>query len=397
MLNSLLIYLHENVSFLYHLIKVLSKPFLSILEFFIRNDFLYPIRKKYAKDISPKIAVIYMLDYFHHYLDGAIRDKNIFVLRHSRYFPRNNLRIPLFNPWDLGTMDVVLPETTNFLIEGFSKRHRILMRIQHSPGFSMKDPISPYPLIKKLGGKLMISKEVWDLTLQTDFLDDETRKLRRMILEDGIPLYFTRYDPKINKIYNCPSRIKRRLNSVLIAVNWKIFKAPKDIKMLIDSIRFLNNQKMKIAVRFHPLVNVFLKPAVFEFRQQLRGMDIKIMFSESSTIQSLVDLYDEYEFIVTDGSGSVYEAISRGCKALTLGGLSIQNEKGNFFPIVKLGLLPKTSFWDYRSHPGHSADMSLLVKLHGQSLIKEDVSCFIAREIINVFKNWNTINHFDAD
>lgn len=378
---------------MFKLIKVLLRPIFPVAEFFVRNDFSYPIRKRQAKKIVPRIAVIYMLDYFHHYLEDAICGDERFVLRHSRNFPRKDASIPFFDPKDLSTMDVVLPETTNCFIEGFTKRHRVLMRIQHSPGFSMKDPISPYPLIKRIGGRLMIPKDIWDFILQADFLDDETKKIREMILYDGTPIFLTYYDPKMNAIYNLPRRVTRKLDKVLVAVNWKTFKDPEDVRLLVKSIRFLHDEKMRVSVRLHPLINVFLKSTIMAFRQQLDVMDIEIMLSEGSSIRDLVDLYDEHEFIVTDGSGSVYEAISRGCKALTLEGLSIQSPKGNFFPVVKLGILPKTTIWDFKNHPGHSFDMKLLMKLHGRSLISKDISRFIAEEIVDAFKNWNTRNY----
>jgi hypothetical protein len=103
----------------------------------------------------------------------------------------------------------------------------------------------------------------------------------------------------------------------------------------------------------------------------------------------MVELFDRSEFIVTDGSGSSYEAVSRGCKGLTLRGLRYQSGKDIFEAPLECGALPPTNVEDYRSHLGLESDREWLMRWHGPTLREaSSVNERVREEILNVYGSW---------
>jgi len=372
------------------IVRFIKKALSSALRLIPYGDLILIIKRRLVTS-EPKIAIVVIYQYHAEYLSSLVRSDPQFVFRHSRYrYYDCDKRMPKFEWSDPGTLDVVLTDNTDFLREGFTKQHRLLLRMQHSPGFGLWVPLYLYEKIKSYHGKLMIPIYVWNLAMKCRCLDEQTEKMRALILKDKMPLLFTHYDPKMNAIFNCPRTINRREGTALVALNWRMREKKCDIKLVIKAIDFLR-RGLKVKVLYHPIIrsNDFRnrKPLLL-LNEYLDKHNIESQMG-ISPIKELVNLYDEYDFILTDGSGSVYEAIVRGCKALTLEGLTYQRDRNVLRPTVEMGLLPKTSVWDYQGHPGIEQDLNFVKTYYGShSLTGEDVTPFIRQEIIDAFKNW---------
>lgn len=341
---------------------------------------------------NSKIVIIFSYQYQARYLIDCVREDPRFVFRHSRNGCDDaDTSIPMFDCADPQTLNVVLIDVTNIRIEGFTRHHRLLLRMQHSPGFGISIFLYLYEKLKRYNAKLMIPAHIWDLSLQCQALDANTKRIRDLIIKDGTPVLFTYYDPQMNKIFNFPNSVARKIGTLLVAFNFRIIDSYEDVKQAIKAIDFLRD-KFKITVLFHPMITpANFKPA--SVARQMKDYLDKHMIRSLPAIRELkelVNLYDEHEFILTDGSGSAYEAIVRGCKALTLDGLTYQHNSGPLSPARKLELLPMTLVWDYKSYPGIEYDMKLVHRFYGRSLVKDDITPFIRQEIIDAFDNWDT-------
>jgi len=353
------------------------------------RSLIFKINSLFAKENS-QITFLINFDYQAEYVADLVKNKTKFVFRKSRFRCDNkDESISKFAWSDHQTQNVVLMDETNFFREGFTAHHRLILRMQHSPGFGIWVPLYLYERMKQHRGKLMIASYVWELAQNDVALDEKTKRIRDLILNDGTPILFTNYDLKINNIFRFSKKYERKPGTLVIALNWRIRRSIEDIKLLEKAISFLRND-FKIRVLFHPLItdNDFRNGEnLHRFKSNLESLDIKSS-TQITSLEELVKIYDENEFILTDGSGSAYEAIIRGCKALSLTGLSYQEKGGVLYPTLKLNLLPQNPVWDYKNYSDEKADLDLVKTFFSPSLTKESVLPLVSQEIESAFANW---------
>jgi len=348
-----------------------------------------PLLKKKLRGKEKKITIFHQRKHWTQYFEGILKTDPRFIFRRSRDAEAGYKEASNFSVHDPETMDIVIGGRGRFLTTPLTRWHRVLVRVQHSPGLGLETFIWSYPWVKGKGFKLMIPKYCWDLILKTDSFKENVLRNRDQIIKDGVPLAFTHFDPKLNQIYNHPGKTERRLGSVLVSCNWRIAATKKNTNRLIEVIHGLA-KNFEITANLHP--NTLEPPQKTEqtgavFLAALKHAGVTKIGTQDST-EDMIRLYDRHEFILTDGSGTAYEAIARGCKALTLDGLSYQANRDVFHCTVELGLLPKTLAWEHKKHPGSQAEMEWLKTLYPTSLVKEDVTPFVAQEIVDVFNHW---------
>ncbi|HOW58759.1 MAG TPA: hypothetical protein PLO78_03425 [Candidatus Omnitrophota bacterium] len=356
-----------------------------------KNYFLPVVIRRIKKKKEQKITILHQKDrnYWAEYLKIITKNDDRFIWRRFKEV-EDCPTVSTFSFHDPNTMDLVLGGMGDFRNPFLTRWHRVLVRLQHSAGFGLEAIIESYLWVKKQNFKLMIPKYSWDLILKTESLSENALLARDQILKDGMPLRFTHFEPKLNCIFNSARKTKRKLGAMLVSCNWRIASNRQDTNRFDEVVKGLAKD-FEIKIILHPLT--FAPPLktteqpVSEFIKTLQKTQCHYMKGQN-TLEDLVHLYDEHEFIVTDGSSTAYEAITRGCKALTIDGLSYQTNKGPLHCAAEMGLLPKTLVWDYNKHPGTQKEMEWLKTLYPASLVKEDVAPLAAQEIVDVFASW---------
>lgn len=344
-------------------------------------------RKNLGKD--GKVTILHQRKHWTQYLERILETDTRFMFRRARDAEAGYDDVPDLDVNDSATISLVIGGFGCLENTFLTRWHRVLLRVQHSPGWGTATFIWAYPWAKKHGFKLMIPKCCWEMILKTNSFHHDILKKRDQILRDNTPLAFIHFDPKLNRILNSAKTVEKKSNSVVIACNWRIAANKDDTKRLVQAIQRLK-KSLKITVNLHP--NTLNPPLPTQqspviFLAALKEAGITEIVTQDST-DDMVRLYDAHEFILTDGSGTAYEAITRGCKALTLDGLSYQTNKKLFHSTFELGLMPKTLVWNYKNHPGNQIEMEWLKGLYPASLVKEDVTPYVAQEIVDVFKRW---------
>lgn len=356
----------------------------------LRNNPVLWFRRLGQKDSDP-ITFVHQRRYWTQYLEKALESDSRFALRRFADASPGYESAAIFSASDPRTKNIVVAYAWSPTRQTLTRQHRVLVRVQHSPGFGLATFVAPYDRIKKEGLKLMIPRHCWELLLKTNQFKDDVLKKRDQILKDGTPLVFTFFDPKLNRIFNAPKQKKKKPGTALVSCNFRIVNNEQDIHKLIEAIKHLSKE-LEVAVHLHPLISekpqpLLIKQPASALLNALQSVSVKRIVTQDA-VEALIDLYDEHEFIITDGSGTAYEAIARGCKALTLEGLSYQTNKELFHSTFELGLMPRTRVWDYKNHPGDGPELEWLKGLYPSSLVKEDVVPAVAQEIIDVFERW---------
>ncbi len=77
-------------------------------------------------------------------------------------------------------------------------------------------------------------------------------------------------------------------------------------------------KELKLTILLHPLMR--LDPDILERIRSMEGELFEKVYY-NLTREELIDMFDAHEFVISDGSGSCYEAIIRECKPLTVKGM----------------------------------------------------------------------------
>jgi hypothetical protein len=115
--------------------------------------------------------------------------------------------------------------------------------------------------------------------------------------------------------------------------------------------------------------------------------EFKVNLKADLNQDQLLHLYDSTEYIVTDGSGSVYEAIVRGCKAVWMADMEhhFESDWGTLPYSREHRLLPDVPLHDILRHPGNDYDMKLVRRIYDKSLTSDDILPRMVSAILSVF------------
>jgi hypothetical protein len=270
--------------------------------------------------------------------------------------------------------------------EIFGAHTRVLARLQHSPGFGCEAFLHSYRWIHNSPRRMMLPSNVLALLRTTKLLAPNQLGLRDELLADK-KLFTTDYDPSLNALYRAPRAAARSAGSLLVALNWRITMGLVDLKRAMDALAKLS-RGLSIRVVAHPFSNARWIGAKLhdQLLESCRALNIPVR-ANISRAELLLE-YDRAEFVLTDGSGSVYEAVARGCKALLLDGLTYQRGWQIFSAALEAGLLPSTTVDKVDQHPGAAHDLAWLKRLFPQSIVEEDVAPLVCAELVNAFERW---------
>jgi hypothetical protein len=194
----------------------------------------------------------------------------------------------------------------------------------------------------------------------------------------------TEVDVSLNNIYRAVRKVNRVPGTVLLLSNWRICRLQKDFDLIQLEIERLRRIGMNVIFLFHPYSEK-LGRNYSKMKDYLTSNSIQ--FREYLTRGQMVDLFDSVEYAASDGSGSIYEAIARGCKAVSIEGLTYQRPHSYFGPTFDCGYMPSTNLATILSHPGSLKDLEWLKTFHGGNLVDSGRSLVdtMRTEILNYF------------
>ncbi len=319
----------------------------------------------------------YWTEYLHPYLD-PIR----FPLIRSHRADAGYVG-PLLDPANLSQRDLLLAGHSE---EKFAPHTRVLLRLQHSPGFGSGSHLHAYNWVANSPRRMMIPRNALEMLRTTRALSSSQLQLRDRMLADP-KLSITDFDPNLNHFFRAPSAAARASGTILVALNWRVTAQPADLERALQTIRVLaKSYTLRLAAHPFSKAKWIGSRLHDQLTQACRELSIPLVtdLSRSSLMREL----DAAEFILTDGSGSIYEGVARGCKALLLDGLSYQRGAGVLSAAMAGGYLPPTRASAIASHPGAASDLDWLRKLHPHSIVDADISARAAEEIEKIFACW---------
>ena len=319
----------------------------------------------------------YWTEYLHPYLDPA----RFSLLRSQR--ADSSYPAPRLDPKNLAHQDLVLAGHSN---EAFAPHTRVLARVQHSPGFGGEAFLHAYRWIHGSPRRMMIPGNVLALLRKTSRLAPHQLVLRDQLVANP-KLLTTDCDPSLNHLYRSPRTSTREPGTLLVALNWRITGGPAELEHGLFVIKLLA-KSLSVRIIAHPF-----SPARWvgsRLHEQLLAScrELSLPIAVGVSRAELLREFDRAEYILSDGSGSVYEAVARGCKALLLDGLSYQRGAGVLAAARSGGYLPPTRAAEIDSHPGAAADLAWLRRLHPHSIVDASVGELAAAEIERVFADW---------
>ena len=319
----------------------------------------------------------YWTEYLHPYLDAG----RFSLLRSKR--SDNSYRAPYLDLKNLEQRDIVVAGHSN---EIFGSHTRVLARLQHSPGFGCEAFLHGYRWVHNSPRRMMLPANVLELLKKTRRLAPNQFALRDHLISNP-KLLVTRYDPSLNALYRAPRAAERVPGTILIALNWRITVQPADLQLALLAIDSLARDHA-VRVVSHPFSNARWigsrhHPSLIDHCRKA-----KIPLATDISREKLLAEYDRAEYVLSDGSGSVYEAVARGCKALLLDNLSYQKGWQIFGAALEAGMLPATRYLELHRHPGAEADLHWLQQLHPDSIVNTDVAPLAAEELVQAFQSW---------
>jgi hypothetical protein len=290
------------------------------------------------------------------------------------------------------------PDMQNIFIGGtpteeFSPDTRVLVKYQHSPGFGLIAFLKGYHEgVRGTQRKYMLPMSAFICMQMTEHLTKPFKKIRDKMANDPL-VKVTRYDLALNELYRTPRLHKRIPGSVLVACNWRLSRSKVGIDRYLSVVKYLATKASKVTCQLHPMALAWHQGAsnyryLLDSLEELQKSGTITSFARSVTRPEMIELFDTHEYIASDGSGSLYEAVARGCKAVTISGLPYQRNNGLFHAAIEGGYLAPTDAMNFDQHPGLDKDWEWLKGLHGESLINVPVRQEVQMELEKVFDAW---------
>lgn len=273
-------------------------------------DFLLSDTSQFSLIASPKAIEDYNKDYILHSMDKYQKEKHRIILSCGR-----------------------LQEPTH--------ENKIIMRFLHSPGFYVYPMIRTYADLllqhKNSDYRFLILEEYYRAAVKAN-IEDATMDHFRFLLMNDPKVIRLKVDPTLYKFKESITQVERKSDTALISFSSRLIDY--DFFEFVSICKELK-KKFKLNILLHPLMR--LDEKVFNQIKSLQGELLESIFY-NLTKSELVDLYDQHEFIITDGSGSCYEAMLRGCKPLAVHQTKFIASEEKFNEILNEDYLPFPSY-----------------------------------------------------
>lgn len=220
--------------------------------------------------------------------------------------------------------------------------NRIIMRFYHSPGFFSYPLLRAYADIrtnrKECDYHFLVNEGCYRAMLLRE-MEDEALDFFRMELISDPRVHRMEVDPHMLKVKEAAKKRRRVEGLTLLSLTWLLID--NDFSTFFHIAEFLS-KKVPLNILLHPLTA--LNRDYFDKIKKMEGLYFQRVYHNLSHSE-LIDLYDEHENIVTDGSGSCYEAMVRGCNPYAIRTLRSVPRHEKFNETLEEEFLP---FPDYR-------------------------------------------------
>jgi len=194
-------------------------------------------------------------------------------------------------------------------------RNFIVMRFLHSPGFYAYSMIRAYAELvlrhNTSDYRFLVLEECYRALTLREFNDPAVDHFRYQMMNDP-KVQRIKVDTMMYKIRDAQQIEKRTPGTGLLCLTWLLMD--NDFFDFVEIVKTLN-QELKVDLLLHPLMR--LNKNYMKALSTLEGKLIGKIYYNLTRCE-LVNLYDQYEFVISNGSGSCYEAILRGCKPLSI-------------------------------------------------------------------------------
>lgn len=296
------------------------------------------------------IYILHHNRYWTEYLSFLLDDIKNFKLVASKeakedYDSLNSLKnLQIFNAEE---HDCIL--SPGRIFDKLGKNNNVILRFMHSPGFYV------YPLIRAYADlttqnkpkdfRIIILEEYYRCLVTQEFENEIMDYFKFQLMNDS-RLLRSKVNPSLFNILNAPIKNKREEGTALIAFSWLLID--NDFSFFLKICKYLSSH-IKLSIVLHPLMR--LDESIIKEVNKYRGS----LFNEihyNITREALIDLYDKHEFIVSDGSGTCYEGMIRGCSPLAVREMqSLPKEAGfnltlpdEYFPFPNYDEIHKAKF-----------------------------------------------------
>lgn len=284
--------------------------------------------------------------YWTEYLDFLIDDTSQFPLVASKGALEDYNAQHLLS--DMPPFDPVKHKTiiTPGRLHDQTDHNFIVMRYQHSPGFYVTPLIKAYSeLVLKhptSDYRILVQEQYYRAMTMRDLQDPAFDHFRYQIMNDP-KVERMEVDLMMYKIRDAKQLYTRQPNTGLLSLTWLM--VDNDFSAFKNVIQTLA-KNLQVNLLLHPLMRLeqnYLK-ALYALEGNLIG---KIYYNLPRS--ELINLYDQHEYIITDGSGTCYEAMLRGCKPLAIRGIKKKCLESHLLEELDEEYLPFPSYEEINS------------------------------------------------
>ncbi|MFQ5730099.1 MAG: hypothetical protein ACE5GN_07040 [Waddliaceae bacterium] len=286
-----------------------------------------------------KIYVIHSGRHTTEYIEFMLEDTAHFQLVASPLLKKplyKEEKLPLFNPKKHKTI-----LTSTFV---YDKLHRtnVICRFQHSSGFNYFPMIEGYVRLLNYDNvrdfRYLLLEQHYQGMILSENLPEIYDHFRYQMLQDP-RVVTTKVDPFLVKISETPKKRRRRSGTAMISLTWvSVLENPEKLMNVFKHL----HKHLKLTLILHPRTADY--PEETKILLEQKGKLFETITQDISR-DKMLELFDQHEFIVTDGSGSCYEAMIRGCQPIAIDDMSYHEKDQPSHSVLKEGYL---SFPNYR-------------------------------------------------
>lgn len=258
-----------------------------------------------------KIYLLHRHRYWSEYLDFLLDDGERFAMVRSANADASDYKGRPLAPFDPKVHKTLL---TAGLFDDRTENNLVIFRSQHSPGFYVLPQIIGYKGFKEYHPTatthMYLLESHYRALAARSFDHPAIDAIRYEMLSD--PNVKTMpADLSLYRIKEAPKRAPRQEGTLLLSLRW--IAQYVEVKKIEELLKFLSRE-LAVSLLIHPCCNSL------KWRKAMRAFKGGLLreLYENIPRDELIPLYDRHEFIATDGSGTCYEALLRGCKPLAI-------------------------------------------------------------------------------
>lgn len=268
-----------------------------------------------------KIYILHRHRYWTEYLDFLLEDSETFSLISSKFAEEKSYDgklLPIFNP------EIHKNILTPGIIDDPTDGNTIHFRSMHSPGFYILAHLIAYQGFIEYHPKSQFTMSLleahYSALLTREIHHPRIDAIRYNMIQDK-RVSTSKVNLNLYQFIQNKSLVERKEGTGLICMSWLFMFV--EFETIIKILKMLSKE-LSLTLVLHPCISSKL---FIDNILSLEGSLLKKVYINLSR-EEMISLYDKNDFIITDGSGSCYEAMLRGCKPLAVRGLyrSHQND-----------------------------------------------------------------------